>query len=613
MNQPARVLVIDDDEGTCDTLADVLRLRGSSVETATAGRAGLSLLAARRPDVAIVDIKLPDISGLELLAAIKAASPETEVIFLTGYPSLPTAIQAINGAAFAYLTKPCEMEHLLATLNSAIEKQRLMRALRANAKIFRASPAALGFGNLEGRLMEVNEQFVELVGYPEGELVGQPMSLLWASAEDGEHVIHVLQERGWVRDLEARFRRKSGEYLDVLARAESVDVSGQRAFILMLSVLKERKKAEEMLRQSEKLAGMGQLLAAVAHELNNPLTVVLGYATLLHSSDGTKSVAERATKITEAAERCSRIVRDFLTLAREHPPERNEVQLNDVVREVADLLAHHLHTDAVDVTFELASDLPSVWGDRHQLYQVVVNLVTNAHEAMRQSASRRHLTLATRVDSARTGVALEVSDTGPGMSPEVQARVFEPFFTTKPLGDGTGLGLALCQGIVKVHGGVIRVESRPGRGATFLVDLPVDLRRASRLRTPAVPSGSSGRGRTILVVDDEPGIGDVLSAILVAGGHHVDTAANGAIALEKLSQRTYDVILSDLRMPELDGPSLYREIERRQPDLCGRFVILTGDLLSPETRTFLDEAGVRSLSKPFGPGELRRLVEQIPP
>jgi CheY-like chemotaxis protein len=264
--------------------------------------------------------------------------------------------------------------------------------------------------------------------------------------------------------------------------------------------------------------------------------------------------------------------------------------------------------DDVTLNLDLARDLPLFSADPHQLHQVVVNLVTNAHQAMRETAGPRRLTFTTRFDSATARVRLEITDTGPGISPDILARLFEPFFTTKPLGQGTGLGLSLCKGIVEEHGGTIRVDSEPGHGATFQVELPMTVPRVSATPTPSVPSQL--RARRILVVDDEPTITNVLADMLGLDGHVVDTASTGREALDRLRERSYDLILSDLRMPDLDGPGLYRQAERERPGMGRRFVFLTGDVLNATVRQFLEETGVPSLSKPFTLADIRRAIQQ---
>ena len=249
----------------------------------------------------------------------------------------------------------------------------------------------------------------------------------------------------------------------------------------------ERQQMQAALFQREKLAAMGSLLASVAHELNNPLSIILLHTDLLQADAGPGPLAEYAAEISQAATRCERLVRQFLTLARQHAPERAVVDLNALLTETMELLAPSLRVDTITVNLRLAAELPRLWADAHQLRQVVVNLITNAQQALREVAAPRQLTLTTGVDAAQTHVTLEVADTGLGMSPDVQTRIFEPFFTTKPPGVGTGLGLPLCQGIIEDHGGTLRCTSQMGQGTTFRVELPVGV-------IPETPQASADSG-----------------------------------------------------------------------------------------------------------------------
>ena len=385
------------------------------------------------------------------------------------------------------------------------------------------------------------------------------------------------------------------------------------------SEIAERRQAVEQLQrqhetlfQSEKLAAMGSLLASVAHELNNPLSVVTMQADLLSDEMSDHAGTERVRLISQSAERCVRIVQNFLAFARQTPPQRTDVALNAVVEEAMKLLTYTLQVDDVDIQLHLDEDLPPLWADPHQLHQVVVNLVTNAHQALRETAPPRQLTLVTRANPSRTRVFLEVTDTGPGVPLELRERIFEPFFTTRAPGVGTGLGLPFCQGIIEGHAGIIRLKSQPGSGARFVIELPVEARPARVLppqpQEPATPTVAAGK--SILIVDDEAGIMSALAYLLSRDGYAVNTASNGRLALEKIEQRAYDLILCDLRMPELDGPGLYRELEQRAPDLLKRMIFLTGDTLSSETSMFLKSADMPYLSKPFRAADVRRVVQQ---
>ena len=373
----------------------------------------------------------------------------------------------------------------------------------------------------------------------------------------------------------------------------------------------QAQRQQETLLQQEKLAAMSTMLANVAHELNNPLATILLQAELVGEDVRGGPLAEPVTEIVQAAARCERLVRQFLTLARQHPPERAAVALNTLVAETVELLSYPFQVDNVAVHLHLDEQLPPLWGDPHQLQQVLINLLTNAQQALRAAPGAREVTCTTQYDPVQRRITLAVVDTGPGIPPTLQGRIFEPFFTTKPPGVGTGLGLPLCRGIVEAHGGTLEVTSALGSGATFQITLPVGAVPALLPAPPGAAEGHAVRGRTILVVDDERSLATGLARLLSRDGHTVDTVANGRLALAKLDEHAYDCILCDVRMPELDGPSLYRLLERQQPHLCQCFLFLTGDTLEPATQAFLEQSGAPCLTKPFTSAEARRAIRRI--
>ena len=297
-------------------------------------------------------------------------------------------------------------------------------------------------------------------------------------------------------------------------------------------------------------------------------------------------------------------------MARRHPPERGHVSLNHLLRDAVELLAFELRIANVEVSFDLQKDLPLVWADTHQLRQVAVNLITNARQAVQDAPPPRRLTLRTRYDGSNARARIEVADTGPGIPREIRTRVFDPFFTTKPDGEGTGLGLALARGIVEGHGGAIGVESAPGAGTRFVIELPAEAPPADADPRDDLTTPPPVPGKTILVVDDEPAVAALLAEALSRDGYKVDLAANGAVALRMLGARDYDLIMSDSGMPVLSGPELYREVERREPRLTRRFVFVTGDTLNPRTQAFLAKTGAPRLEKPFTVESIKRVVRR---
>ena len=519
----------------------------------------------------------------------------------------------------AQLLEHLEAEVARRTAALATETTERERAEETRARltaILEATPDFVAIGHTDGRVIYYNRAARRMLGIGEDEDISSiripDTHPEWAGRlELGEGIPAAIRDGIW--SGETALLGRDGREIpvsQVIIAHKAPD--GSVEFLSTIARdISETKRVQEALRQTEKLAAMSGMLAGVAHELNNPLTVIVGQTLLLRRAVEGGALAARAGKIGLAAERCTRIVRNFLALAREYPPEHQEVALDQIVREAVELFAYQLRVDNIEVGLNLAGDLPALWADPHQLHQVVINLLTNAHHAMREVAAPRALTLVTRHDSARRRVLLEVRDTGPGIPREIQGRIFEPFFTTKPPGQGTGLGLSLCQGIVENHGGSIRVESEPGHGTTFLVELPVQTRPAGAPSGPSPEALPPTPPKAILVVDDEAEVAEILADLLAAEGHRVTSAANGALALDALRRGMYDVILSDVRMPGLDGPGLYRELERQFPRLVRRFVFVTGDTLTPETREFLDRTGVPSLGKPFDADEIRRVIDRI--
>jgi two-component system, NtrC family, sensor kinase len=523
-------------------------------------------------------------------------------------------------------------ERLLLTLADyaavAVENGRLYRRLRLELEarerltaILEATTDLVAIADLSGRLLYLNAAGQALLGLSAEDALGHPIAGL--APERLRPVVHDEVWPALIRDSlwtgEAVLLARDGR--DVPVSVVAVAHRGADGTVEFLSAIvrdmTERKRIDAELRrqrealyQTEKLATMGTVLAGVAHELNNPLTAVTGYANLLRQELAGTPSATRAEAIAHAADRCASIVRNFLALARRHPPERQLVRLNDIARDAAELLAYHLRVDRIDVALDLVEGLPALWADPHQLHEVVVNLVTNARDELRKAPEPRLLTLRTRADAVRARVSLDVEDSGPGISAEIRDRIFEPFFTTKPVGQGTGLGLSLCHGIVESHGGTLSLVSEPAHGAIFRVELPVVAPPSTQgkwgVEAPAVV-----KGKRILVVDDERLVLQLLREMLGADHHTVDTVADGTQALEQLRRTSYDLILSDVRMPYLDGPGLYRALERRLPDLCRRFVLMTGDVLSAEIQTFLEQTGVPGLSKPFDRGEVRRVIQLV--
>ena len=333
-----------------------------------------------------------------------------------------------------------------------------------------------------------------------------------------------------------------------------------------------------------------------------------GYAEILRDTAPDEVTRSRALEVHEAAERCARIVKTFLAMARQRPPQLGPVALPQVIAAALELAAYGLRTAGVTVDADVAPGLPRVWGDGDQLHQVLLNLIVNAQQALMQVAGPRRL--AVRAYRSGDEVVTEVADNGPGMPPEVERRIFEPFFTTKPQGVGTGIGLSICHGIVAAHGGRMGVgdRARPRHGAPLQ---PAGRRgpegRRSSRRPRALPAA---RGRA-LVVDDERGIAELVAVALRRDGLEVETATSGRAALARLARDGIDLVVSDVRMPDLDGAALIAALRTVRPALARRLILITGDVLGAETSEAVRASGLPVLEKPLDMAALRREVRRL--
>jgi two-component system NtrC family sensor kinase len=361
----------------------------------------------------------------------------------------------------------------------------------------------------------------------------------------------------------------------------------------------------QQLIQAEKLSALGELVAGVAHELNNPLASIMGFLQLLLARDLPSDVKRRIETVYSEAERMAKIVKNLLTFGRKHTPEKKYLGLNGIVEKTIEIKTYQFKVNQIQVETDLQPGLPMTMLDFHQIQQVLINLLNNAEHAMAEQGRGGTLRFRTRVVGGR--LELRVSDTGPGIPIEAQARVFEPFYTTKKEGKGTGLGLSICYGIVKEHGGGIRVESQPGKGTTFILDFPIVAAPAALPVAPG-PRGDRRAPLRILVVDDEQAVSEYLVELLTARGHRVDTAADVPEALQKIARSEIDLIISDMRLPQGTGRDVHRAAALKEAALASRMIFMSGDGQSEEVLRFVREAGGQMVPKPCTVGDIERAI-----
>ena len=374
------------------------------------------------------------------------------------------------------------------------------------------------------------------------------------------------------------------------------------------------KSTQAQLIQSEKLSGIGEFVAGVAHELNNPLTSVVGFSELLMRAGDHPQQKRFLELIYRSALRCQKIVQSLLSFARRHPPERKLSDVNSLVENAVEFMQYQLRTNNIEVVTRLDRNLPEVMLDPHQMQQVFLNIINNARQAIETKGAKGRILISTECVPPRLRVAFE--DDGPGIPQENLPRLFDPFFTTKEIGKGTGLGLSLCYGVVTEHGGNIQVKSKPGEGAAFVIDLPLITRNESKaekpaiVTTPQIAENSIGRGKRVLVIDDEEPILEMVRAELMDQGFEVDVAQDGETALRRLQQTGYDLALCDWKMPGLSGEEVYERLRISNPALSERTIFITGDLISDRVQKYLKERGRPCLSKPFSLDEFRAAIDQ---
>jgi PAS domain S-box-containing protein len=452
-----------------------------------------------------------------------------------------------------------------------------------------------------------------VLGYELDETVGTVFGERTHPEERG-FVLSLLQDlltgRKNFGSIEIQVRHKNGEWrrlkchfsplFDEAGNIEGVVISGRD--------VTEVKRLEEQLIQAEKLAAMGQMLAGVAHELNNPLTAILGVSELLRDRQGIDESTKRQLEMTHRqARRAARIVQNLLEFSRPASPQKKAIDLNSIIDRTLQLHEHSLRRNSVAATFQPVPDLPVVIGDANQLIQVFLNLISNAEQAIKEVRSSGQVKI--RLGKLGNRVFVTVQDDGPGIKPETLPKLFDPFFTTKRPGGGTGLGLSICMSIIREHGGNIEAESVAESGAAFTVYLPIPV--SGNRQIPRDLDTSSGewvtpsldllKNRTILVLDDEESIRLLLDEGLTAQGLKVDCAASAEQALNLILGHKYDVILCDLKLsgsgPNADGHNVSERLKIAAGVNKPEIVFMSGDVGGDEAQT--GHTMAHKLQKPF--------------
>ena len=461
-------------------------------------------------------------------------------------------------------------------------------------------------------VLEANRHFTEALNAQEDAVIGRDLFELLSikGPEAGSPIRKAIDA---MMHVEEELSNGAGRIF-MLRAYPFIDANASpgRSVVYIRDITEQRMMAHKMM-QTDKLSSIGELVSGVAHELNNPLTGIMCFSELMMEDGLPAGVTAKLKRINDASHRCKKIIDNLLTFVRWKMPEKGYEDVNKIIRECAELRGYQLKLDNISMELELDPALPCTMLDEGQIHQVFVNLINNASDAIKSKGGGGRIRIASGHRDGR--IVVTFADSGAGMSEEVANRIFDPFFTTKSVGKGTGLGLSISYGIINEHGGSISVSSSPGVGTTFVVELPV-LDKAAATAGGAQSAVSMkiagmGNGKRALVLDDEQIVLDLLHDALGGAGFFVDRTSCGREALSMLESGDYDLIISDMKMPGVDGKDFYRGVKAVRPELLQKIIFISGDSLNKETQAFLRKLGNFSLKKPFTVEQLHSVVSKV--
>ncbi|MFC1965882.1 response regulator [Chloroflexota bacterium] len=504
------------------------------------------------------------------------------------------------------------------------ERKRAEEALKESKERYRDlyenAPVAYFSVGIYGLIQEANKAAQVWLGYSAAELTDKPVIELYAPecVAKAKTLLGKFNSGFQIEDEEMIYLRKDGrEVYGLLSVAPVTDKKGQVvASRSVISDITERKKAEEKEKQlqqelslTSRLATVGEMASGIAHEINNPLTGVIGFSDLLLMKDIPEDIRGDINLIHEGALRVAGITDRMLSFARQYKPERTSVNINKIIETTLAMRTYAMESSSIKLTTRLDPDLPVTIADSGQLQQVFLNIILNAEKEMIIAHGRGNLSVKT--ERINDTILISFKDDGPGISRENLDKLFDPFFTTREVGQGTGLGLSVSYGIITLHGGKIYAESRLGEGATFFVELPIVIGAEQLKLTGPTVESERVSGARILVVDDEPIVQQFLSEMLSEEGHKVVVIDNGNDALEKLGSEDFDVILLDIKLPGKSGIEIFKHLQKAAKSSARKVVFITGDVMNEDTTAFLSRTKASYISKPFDVEQLKNKIDHV--
>lgn len=516
--------------------------------------------------------------------------------------------------------RPVRLQGILVDVTERLEiEKRLRREQEFVRRLIESFPDLIAVLDREGRFTYVTERVKNVLGLSPQDFLGKRMGQRTHPEDQprlAEALKNVMSGRKGYAEIEYRVRHADGSWRNLRGSAGPLfDDAGTISGIVQTARdVTESKRLEDQLAQKEKFAAMGQMMAGAAHELNNPLTAILGVSDLLRERTADETTRRQVDLILQQARRAAAIVQDLLAFSRPPTQELSQLRLEELVREALQGQQPVLSQKKIRAQVTAPADLPAIAGDRKLLMQVFLNIIENAGQAM--SAARDHGALEVSLTRVGDRIRVTFADDGPGIAPENLGKIFDPFFTTKRPGGGSGLGLTICLAVIKEHGGTIEVQSTRGAGTAFHVFLPVAQGAAPSPKelAPAAASAPAGsealRGRTVLIVDDEESIREIIEEGLSARGMKVHAVESSEAALSYLATNTSEVILCDFNLPGLNGNELFEKVRARQGVSLPVFVFITGDLVDAAVSAQCEKTGASILQKPFSISALTALLTE---
>jgi PAS domain S-box-containing protein len=630
-----RIMVVEDEQIIAEDLRDRLKVLGYEVVgIAATGAAAIAMVEVERPDLVLMDIELKGESdGIKTAEQIRTRL-QIPVVYLTAHSDRATLDRAKLTEPYGYLIKPVEDRELHVVIEVALYRSAMDRRLRESERRLAIMLNSIGDAvistNDRGAVTFLNPVAVTLTGWNPQEAAGRDITEVFhiRSRETNDPiespVRRALAEKRIVElPSNTKLVARDGKEISIDdSAAPTIDDAGAvTGAVLVFRDISERQQLEEQLRQSQKMEAIGRLAGGLAHDFNNMMTAVIGQSDmLLRQIDPDHPFHEKIGEIKRAGERAAALTAQLLAFSRKQVLQPEVLEINRLVQELEEMLRRLIGED-IDLVIRLDETTGKVKADPNQLQQVILNLVVNARDAMPEGGRLVIETSNAFLDEAYANrhaevtpgayVKLAISDTGHGIAPEVQAHIFEPFFTTKPQGAGTGLGLSMVYGIVKQSGGHIWVYSEPGFGTTFKIYLPRTDEVAEvvplRAEWPELPRGTE----TVLLVEDEELVRDLVRELLEVCGYRVLEAADGEAAIElfEREQLQVDLLITDLVMPRIGGRQLAERLRALRPEI--KILYMSG-----YTDDIIIHRGVMSesaafIQKPFTLDDLARRVREI--